>query len=44
VPAAAAKLRSDVRQVIEDLRAFSTSDTLDEGVTIRERIAGRRRF
>ena len=44
VPAVAAKPRADVRQVIEELKAFGKGDTLGEGVTIRDLIEEGRRF
>ena len=44
VPAAPAKPKPDVRQVIEELRAFGKGNTLGEGVTIRDLIEEGRRF
>jgi prevent-host-death family protein len=44
VPAAPAKPRPAVRQVIEELKAFSKGNTLGEGVTIRDLIEEGRRF
>jgi prevent-host-death family protein len=36
--------KADVRQVIEELKAFSKGNTLGEGVTIRDLIEEGRRF
>ena len=44
VPIIAAKPRPDVRQVIEELKAFSKGNTLGKGITIREMIEDGRRF
>jgi prevent-host-death family protein len=44
VPAAPAKPKTDVRQVVEELKAFSKGNTLGEGVTIRDLIEDGRRF
>ena len=44
VPAVAIKPRPDVKQVIDDLKAFSKGNTLGEGLTIRELIEEGRRF
>ena len=44
VPAVPAKLKPDVRQVIEELKAFSKGNTLGAGVTIRDLIEEGRRF
>jgi prevent-host-death family protein len=44
IPAIAIKPRPDVKQVIDDLKAFSKGNTLDEGLTIRELIEDGRRF
>ena len=44
VPAVPAKPRPDVRQVIEELKAFSKGNTLGEGITIRDLIEDGRRF
>ncbi len=44
VPAGPAKPGPDVRQVIEELKAFSKGNTLGEGVTIRDLIEDGRRF
>jgi prevent-host-death family protein len=41
---AATKPRRDVKQVIEELRAFSKGNTLGEDLTIREMIEEGRRF
>jgi prevent-host-death family protein len=44
VPIAAAKPKPDVRQVIEELKAFSKGNTLGEGISIRDLIEDGRRF
>ena len=44
VPAPSPEPRPDVRQVIEELKAFSKGNTLGEGLTIREMIEEGRRF
>ena len=44
VPAAGTKLGRDVKQVIEDLKAFSKRNTLGDDLTIRELIDDGRRF
>ena len=44
VPVEATKPRPDVRQVIEELKAFSKGNTLGKGVTIRDLIEEGRRF
>lgn len=44
VPVAVSKPRPDVRQVIEELKAFGKSNTLGEEITIREMIDEGRRF
>jgi prevent-host-death family protein len=44
VPAVPAKPKADVRQVIEELKAFSKGNTLGEGVTVRDLIEEGRRF
>ena len=44
VPAAPTKPKPDVRQVIEELKAFSKGNTLGKGLTIREMIEDGRRF
>jgi prevent-host-death family protein len=44
VPAFPAKPKPDLRQVIEELKAFSKGNTLSEGVTIRDLIDEGRRF
>lgn len=44
VPAVPAKPRPDVRQVIEELKAFRKGNTLGEGVTVRDLIEEGRRF
>jgi prevent-host-death family protein len=38
VPAVPAKPKSDVRQVIQEPKAFSKGNTLGEGITIRDLI------
>ena len=43
-PAQPARPKVDVRQVIEELKAFSKGNTLGEGVTIRDLIEEGRRF
>jgi prevent-host-death family protein len=40
----AAKPKPDVRQAIEELKAFSKGNTLGEGITIRDLIEDGRRF
>lgn len=44
VPAPGVQTKRDVRQVIEELKAFSKGNTLGEGVTIRDLIEDGRRF
>jgi prevent-host-death family protein len=44
VPMLATKPNPDVKQVIEGLKAFSKSNTLGEGLTIRELIEEGRRL
>jgi prevent-host-death family protein len=44
VPVAAATPKPDVRQVIEELKAFSKGNTLGEGISIRDLIEDGRRF
>jgi prevent-host-death family protein len=44
VPATPVKPKSDIRQVIEELKAFSEGNTLGDGVTIRDLIEEERRF
>ncbi len=44
ISAVARKPEPDVRQVIEELKAFSKGNTLGEGLTIREMIEEGRRF
>jgi len=44
VPAITATPKPDVRQVIEELKAFSKGNTLGEGITIRGLIEDGRRF
>jgi prevent-host-death family protein len=44
VPVVAAKPEPDVRQVIEELKAFSKGNTLGEGITIRDLTEDGRRF
>lgn len=44
VPASDVKTQRDVRQVLEELEAFSKGNTLGEGVTIRDLIEDGRRF
>jgi prevent-host-death family protein len=44
VPAVAIKPKPDVRQAIEELKAFSKGNTLGKGNTIRDLIEDGRRF
>jgi prevent-host-death family protein len=44
VPVANAEPKPDVRQVIEQLKAFSKGNTLGEGITVRDLIEEGRRF
>ena len=44
VPASAAKPKPDVREAIEDLKAFSKGNTLGDDITIRDLIEDGRRF
>jgi prevent-host-death family protein len=44
VPAAVAKPKPDVRQVIAELKAFSKGNTLGDDLTIREMIEEGRRY
>jgi prevent-host-death family protein len=44
VPAVAAKPKPDVREVIEELKAFSKCNTLGEGISVRDLIEDGRRF
>ena len=44
VPATATKPKPDVRQVIEELKAFSKGNTLGGDITIRDLIEDGRRF
>jgi prevent-host-death family protein len=44
VPAVTAPPKPDVRQVIEELKAFSKGNTLGEGINIRDLIEDGRRF
>jgi prevent-host-death family protein len=44
VPAVCAPPQPDVRQVIEELKAFSKGNTLGKDITIRELIEEGRRF
>jgi prevent-host-death family protein len=44
VPAAATKPKPDVKQIIQELKAFSRGNTLGKGLTIREMIEEGRRF
>ena len=44
VPAVPAKPKPDIRQVIEELKAFSKGNTLGEGLTVRDLIEEGRRF
>jgi len=44
VPAVTTPPKPNVRQVIEELRAFSKGNTLGEGITIRDLIEDGRRF
>jgi prevent-host-death family protein len=44
MPALSTSSQRDVRQVIEELKAFSKGNTLGEGLTIKEMIEEGRRF
>jgi antitoxin (DNA-binding transcriptional repressor) of toxin-antitoxin stability system len=44
LPVAATKFRSDVRQIIEELKAFNKGNTLGKGMTIRQLIDEGRRL
>ena len=44
VPIVATTPKPDVRQVIEELKAFSKGNTLGDGLTIRDLIEDGRRF
>lgn len=44
VPVAVPTPKPDVRQVIEELKAFSKGNTLGEGITVRDLIDEGRRF
>ncbi len=44
VPAVPSQPKPDVRQIIEELEAFSKGNTLGEGLSIRELIEEGRRF
>jgi prevent-host-death family protein len=44
VPVAASTPKPDVRQVIEELKAFSRGNTLGEGISVRDLIEDGRRF
>jgi prevent-host-death family protein len=44
VPAAPAKPKPNVKQIIEDLKAFSRGNTLGDDVTVRDLIEEGRRF
>jgi antitoxin (DNA-binding transcriptional repressor) of toxin-antitoxin stability system len=44
VPAVTTPPKPDVRQVFEELNAFSKGNTLGDGITIRELIEDGRRF
>jgi prevent-host-death family protein len=44
VPVVAARSKPDVRQVIEELKAFSKGNTLGEGISVRDLIEEGRRF
>ena len=44
VPFTNAMPKPDVRQVIEELKAFSKGNTLGEGITVRDLIEEGRRF
>ena len=44
IPATAIKPAPDVRQVIEELKAFGKGNTLGDGISIREMIEEGRRF
>jgi prevent-host-death family protein len=44
VPVTTATSKPDVRQVIEELKAFSKGNTLGEGISVRDLIEEGRRF
>jgi prevent-host-death family protein len=44
VPVSVTKSRPDVRQVIEELKAFSKGNTLGDDLTVRDLIEDGRRF
>lgn len=44
VPATPTKLKPDVKQVIEELKAFSKGNTLGDEITVRDLIEDGRRF
>jgi prevent-host-death family protein len=44
VPATSIKAKPDVRQVIEELKAFSKGNTLGDDLTVRDLIEEGRRF
>ena len=44
VPVITATPKSDVRKVIEELKAFSKGNTLGEGISVRDLIEEGRRF
>lgn len=44
VPAVPAKPKADVRQIIDQLKAFSRGNTLGEGATVRDLIEEGRRY
>jgi prevent-host-death family protein len=44
VPVVTSAPKTDVRQVIEELKAFSKGNTLGEGISIRDLIEDGRRF
>jgi prevent-host-death family protein len=44
VPASPVKAKPDVRQVIEELKAFAKGNTLGDDITVRDLIEDGRRF
>jgi prevent-host-death family protein len=44
VPVSITQPKPDVRQVIEELKAFSKGNTLGDGITVRDLIEDGRRF
>jgi prevent-host-death family protein len=44
VPVSITQSKPDVRQVIEELKAFSKGNTLGDGITVRDLIEDGRRF